>query len=257
MRIISEFKDYYDSSLIYGIDPNIIFIRKQISYNFEYNKNDEKVYLPGELNKYVNTFIELFKHTPGHIRHMRGNRFYNYDTKDIRSCFIGFCGKLYPAFKLLDTVYYSPEMLINNITDKDLKNQLINITREELKSDIDKEYDYLFRWEENALTYKSWNNLLKECDKNYDDIFITMNSPIFMVDRFEYNKYKLTINPQLKPLNFQKIKNNVEAFQDIGMYLGNQLVKKNNPVINISDEIMRDEKGFDKWSFKKHKEDNK
>lgn len=40
------------------------------------------------------------------------------------------------------------------------------------------------------------------------------------------------------------------------MYLGNQLARQNDPPAEISDEIMRDEKGFDEWSFRRHKEED-
>jgi hypothetical protein len=65
------------------------------------------------------------------------------------------------------------------------------------------------------------------------------------------------LNPQLRLERFQEVKGPSEAFQEISMYMGNQLAHENEPPATISDEIMRDEKGFDEWSFRRHKEEDK
>lgn len=65
------------------------------------------------------------------------------------------------------------------------------------------------------------------------------------------------MHPFLKADEFQKIKGPAETFQQISTYLGNQLARQPDPSSTISDEILRDEKGFDKWSFRRHKEEDK
>lgn len=47
------------------------------------------------------------------------------------------------------------------------------------------------------------------------------------------------------------------AFQEISMFLGGVLKRTEVDTVDIGDEAMRDEKGFDEWSFKRHKDDVK
>jgi hypothetical protein len=101
--------------------------------------------------------------------------------------------------------------------------------------------------------------------KRFDEVFIEIDAPTFKVEYVaankrgssSSNKIRCTLNPCLRADSFQKIKTPVEAFQEISMYLGNQLVHQMDPVSACADEILRDKKGFDKWSFRRHKEESK
>jgi hypothetical protein len=64
-------------------------------------------------------------------------------------------------------------------------------------------------------------------------------------------KYKLgEINPNLKSIEFFKIKDAFSTFQEISMFLGNSLIVQNKQS-EISDKDKIGKHGYDKWSFRK------
>ena len=62
------------------------------------------------------------------------------------------------------------------------------------------------------------------------------------------NEY--VINPCLKELGFQKIVDPYTAFQEIDMYLGNNMADQFDPTLGRTDNEIRDSHGMDKWSFR-------
>ena len=71
------------------------------------------------------------------------------------------------------------------------------------------------------------------------------------------NQELVQIYPILKDVQFYRKFNPYTAFQTIEMYLTNELVKPDEINIVIPDKLKAQSKGFDKWSFRKMKEDNK
>ena len=69
--------------------------------------------------------------------------------------------------------------------------------------------------------------------------------------------YRLVINPELRLYNFVSQADPYSAYQEIERYIGNDLVQQEDPTNKISDEIKRDLKGFNDWSFKRHKTESK
>ncbi len=67
-------------------------------------------------------------------------------------------------------------------------------------------------------------------------------------DRF---RVRITLNPRLADLEFQRILPPYDVFQSIETYLFNELAEQTNPPVEISDDIRRDAHGFDKRSFRK------
>ncbi len=119
-------------------------------------------------------------------------------------------------------------------------------------------------WWSDPLTHGTWDTAAANVlNKRFDDIFIELAIPAFKVEYIALNRLKsvdkirCTLNPFLKPDGFQRIKGPAEAFQEISIYLGNQLAHQPDPIANISDEVLRDEKGFDEWSFRRHQEEDK
>lgn len=77
MRIISKFKDYYDSVQAYGQDHELVFLRQQSEHQIFRSLDNGIKPLPHEFEKYLKG-VQLWKKT------------------NFRGGVIGFCGKLIP-----------------------------------------------------------------------------------------------------------------------------------------------------------------
>lgn len=63
--------------------------------------------------------------------------------------------------------------------------------------------------------------------------------------------YCKELNPRLNVWGFQKVFDPYTAYQELDMYLSNQLADQQDPVPQRTQELIRDAHGFDDWSFKK------
>lgn len=78
--------------------------------------------------------------------------------------------------------------------------------------------------------------------------FLKYRVPIFYLNK------ELILNPKLSELNFSKVKNAIEAYQEIELYLGNILLSEEKSSIPLTDKEKIVNKGFDlKHSFRKRK----
>ena len=60
----------------------------------------------------------------------------------------------------------------------------------------------------------------------------------------------------LKDIEFARAVDPFTLFQEISMFVGGVLPRNTNPMVEIVDQVVKAEKhGFDKWSFRKHKDD--
>ena len=152
---------------------------------------------------------------------------------------IGFAGVMYPVIMVDNQYFYNKEDLLKHAADNKIPLQT-------------KWWDSLSRF---PYTITALNDFfLHDKHEECKEIFIKYKSPIFVYTKG--NKYTI-INPCLKEYGFVKIKDPFTAFQDIMQYISGVLGVGEPNIIEISNEDMRDKKGFDKWSFKKHKLDNK
>ncbi len=272
MRIISDFKDYYDSVLGFGSDPNLNYARKQELFEFEKRWNDgRKDRMPRQLDKVLRVPLELVARLPYSIVQRIDRDTTKWLEVPITTKLIGFCGFLYPAIEIDKRTFHSTDQIAAGLPDAYLSQ--FHLDREVLDEILAQKYPDPRRWywwsycPSSPLTHNTWKKAAADIvGKRFDDVFIQLGIPVFKVEyvaankRNEHNsidKFRCTLNPYLKAEQFQKVKGPTEAFQEISMYLGNELARQREPISTISDEIMRDKKGFDKWSFRRHKEEDR
>ena len=102
-----------------------------------------------------------------------------------------------------------------------------------------------------------WEKWLKDYAEKMvlpDKVFREANSPIVVNN---YHAGKLIINPCLKDYDFAQMVDPYTAFQEIDMFLGNNMVDQVDPRVNRTNEEIRDSKGMDKWSFRTPSPGNK
>ena len=229
MKIIGKLdgtKDYYDNGQNLGIDEDRIYLR--------------------------NTKIMEFEHNITH-------QYFS---------IIGFCGKLYPFITSID-LDYTNYSRIHSIEDKAIRKSNIifipeNLNNKELKAflynAINKtnraiqklnprsSIDYRFNKNKDYLVEY---NLAKN-DKKILSLFHEYKEPIFYIPKYNWHSPKIVLNPRLKFMNFASVMSPTEAFQELSMYLGSELVDHPKQEISTgSDEVVANSKGHDRWSFRK------
>lgn len=86
MRIISDFRDYYDSAVGHGFDPDLV-----------YNRKTRWLDLPQEQLRHYNTG-KLDRVRSGWLDTWEPDRWADWTSPGASGlCYIGFCGRVYPA----------------------------------------------------------------------------------------------------------------------------------------------------------------
>lgn len=237
MRIISKFKDYYDFASAYGFDPDRTYARKTQEVTPE----------------------KEFKHF--------GSRYY-----DGRYQAIGFCGDIYPFVNLFcinlltcryntelrkeivihgeDCVYYCLSNSKDVIPLEQSQEELLKFIRKNKECTKEKKKGKYAR-------YSNYKNYWRP-SSSYDDIknssilkeiFLKYKVPIFYI----YDNKNIVLNPPLNKLLFQNVMEPHKAFQEIEMFMSNKLYNIEVDKIDRTDLQIRDQKGFNKKSFRKEK----
>lgn len=211
MRIISKFKDYYDGARAW-MDESITYVRK----TEEVQRPDLAIALPS-YRVISRTVICDELATPGVVH---------------------FCGKSYRYLKLHSTG--------KCYTDLDKFKRAL---REEINREAEgrkfKRYS-VFEREEDEL--KGWLSRGRDIPA---EVYIDLGCPVFSVEMTPTRKTVLIKNPVLKETIVPKYVHPWTAFQELSMFLGNTLTVREDPDIERTDELIRDQKGFDEWSFRK------
>lgn len=249
MKIISKFKDYYDGAT--GIyDPVPHYIRKT---------EDEFVrYLPKEKAGALKEAIDLLDSMP------------SYRTN--RSGIVFFCGRCYPFYEeiicqdyrnivypIKKRCFYDIQKLIGQL-EENIKLCHPNGRREkaEVLKTLRETKIGRTTLMGNNLSIATWDTFVPTGKKIHQKPFVEFSTPVFVLEKARpYSREHLTINPQLKSYDFASAVSPYEAYQEISMFLGNELSSQMDPNIQRTDNDIRDSKGFDDWSFRRHKEESK
>lgn len=243
MKIISKFRDYYDCIQGYGIDQNFVYPRT----------TEEKDFSP-QINSDQYRFV---------LDNFIGNK--RYGDLFVDSYVIGFCGKLFPVYKL---VYRDLTHDCGN-TRWAYTNKGVEKFFKELNTGKKKREEYLKSYMFGK--HQSWLDRRRFVQANvinmfeelhgYDMLstFVEFNVPVFVIKDIEEGYYhrpttaKIDLNPCLLDYHFQAIFDPYTAYQEIQMFISGVLGLKEPYMVNISDEHMRDAKGFNEQSFKTRK----
>jgi len=262
MRIISSFYDYYDKGVAYGIDPKQIYARETKEIVYEHNDHGN--------NEVNNELFLAAKNMP---------KFSDYNCG-----VIGFCGKIYPWYTIsvsslfgtfYHKTYYSIIAMQKDILGETFKERVLNFLwdgksipgKKGIISDIEKlQNEFTTFLNGKVKHYWHWTKVSpKHFDKEYvgkeigDSLFIKYNSPILLVYGIGFSNCERTIyiNPKLYEFTFITQFDPIAAFQEISMYIGNNMAKQADPNDKFTDNEKRDQAGFDNWSFRKHKFDKR
>ncbi len=241
MYIISKFKDYYDIGLSEGHDMSIVYKRFVEEETFQVSRFRPKNAKP----------ILFEKETTG-LR----------ESLDIKYKWIvvGFCGKVFQCLELtkeietkhtryklspaeIHTAYCYEPLAAKKFFEK-------WASKEQLKTFYSKPKHMRegLRFSKIQQRFFHWDN------DRFDQVFIKLNSPIFVVDRveskFRHDLIRIRSNIELREYQFFQLFCPYTTFQEISMFISGVLGMPAPSMFEIDDKCMRDAKGFNDQSFK-------
>ena len=238
MRIISNFKDYYDSCLAYGSDKSLIYTRKEKKQN---------------LNKVYSYSNDLFYQSDGD----KGQEY----VSEIKRFMVGFCGNLYPALHVVTRIGPSESFCVES---GNRSKSFIVYSVEEFKELFPGFYNRERTWRIhgdykgeidlwlNDSSWSIWGCVKKIEVEAYKKLFIDRKIPIFRVD--QYKQTEITENCNLQGCGFHKVLDAFQTFQEISMYVADSLCDKEDPEMPVgNDVIVARSKGYDDFSFRQDK----
>jgi hypothetical protein len=164
----------------------------------------------------------------------------------IDNAIIGFCGEWHLYIKMNKSCSYGPSKSVVAYTYSEMLDFAISEKNDKLYDEIssNKSYDCY-----GDMTYKTMFENVKNLKK---DVFVEYLCPIIVISRVVNEpRHSIVFNGLLRNFDFMKVKDPFQAYQDLSMYVGGVLGSPEKETVKISDECMRDKKGFDKWSFRK------
>ncbi len=199
MRIISDFKDYYDVGMATCQESEPLYIRNETEEKF--TDDFPKLLLPG--------------------------------TNNFQRIVVSFCGKLYPAIESDDGKWYYEF----NAFNESLKGLLSPVKLKEYVN-----------------SRRAWKSAQTICRQYFQEQRFLQPGLCIPVAVYTFGwDAKLTKNGSLRDYEFYRLFPPYQAYQAIRMFLSNQ-ANPQKPIPKITDEILAEAKGFDKYSFRKIKE---
>ena len=272
MRIISKYKDYYDSVQGLSFDKELIYVREisriKVGDYKDPSQNRDRESLKSLNQNFAGGFPKFYgsvlDKTP--LRHHSDP----FPVIDIH-----FCGKSYRFFSFYEGVtkgfvlLKTPDDVIQYIRESiEGGEKSVESYLKAMSGRKNTPYNWLYGDKEDRkasfsgdFTMKAWEawNDATEKIKPSVQAYREWNTPVvvcgFNFERFGYlrddNGHNLFVNPPLKDIGFHRIVDAFTAYQEIDMFLGNELAGQNDPLMPVGgDLIVRDSKGFDEWSFK-------
>ena len=226
MRIIDTRRDYYDSIQGFGQDRTLVYVRKEEDTEY----HDKRWPFPEW------------------VWYSRSVRAYDIDVY-----VIGFCGKIYPLIDL--GCYHTDDKRMLCYTLEEFDGHV----EQKCKPDAVKLYYHTKDcYGGDVPGRKQVKKFFDECRQKQEaflSMFESRRCPIFvaLLNRRRHNKYQITYNDLLRPLEFYRVFDTYMAYQELAMFLGN-MAWPNRPIPDVSDADLLAAKGFDKYSFRKDKQ---
>lgn len=222
MRIISDFRDYYDSIQATGQDQTLIFKRKASFLPSNYNLFQE---MSREEKQLQTIFSSYGPSNPGAPHDVGTNGFVSVVNRIFPFVVSRnpFSASREDPMRWVSKTYWSIEQLQK---DKDLP--------QEIKNFWSRKTFYLDRF----WATKTNSRLFEQQQK--------FKIPIVRI----WANNTVDINPQLHKMGFERHMSPPEIYQEISMFLGG-LAAPEKEIVSIPDKYKVIEHGFDEWSFRK------
>jgi hypothetical protein len=216
MRLHSDFHDYYDHAIGYGIDELVHYNRFQKSVEIQLKSSADR---------------------PVHRR----------------SGVLGFCGTLFPFIQI---ARYDKKHDFDYLDDYDgrVVEEFYAFSLEEYKKKEEEWSDYSddFGFIDDSRRIKLKQFFL-DWHFSDDTVFLEYQVPIWRM-QFYSEASNALLNPSLRECGFERMKDSVTTFQEISTYIANVIVEQ-KPLAKVDDKHRIEQHGFDlKESFRRRKE---
>jgi hypothetical protein len=228
MKIVKSFRDYYDSACAWDRESVPLYVRKSQTFKTNDIRDPSFRIVMGLLNRMP---------------------CYNKGCRWV----IGFCGRLYPAYSssrysVNKNMFYDIQSLITAAYQAETSYYFTDEAsiRELQNNNSNRFSGRLNRW--------SWNRFVQDrgTPPPNDAVFRFFRAPVFLS-----NLETVTVNAKLYECNFQTQFDPYTAYQELDMYLSNNLSDQQEPSSEVSDDLKRHYHGFDKkYGFRKRPKGN-
>lgn len=223
MRIISRFKDYYDSYCTHDKDQTL-YVR-----NTEHIKDVAAPHYHSTDNKWLENLVVKL------------------DCYDL-----GFCGKFYRFWRVLID-YKEPKFFYHF---DELDKYFNTASKKEAKWWNEPVHGRIYTMLH--MTNKGWKSqeqfyLTDSRHQSWNGLFDKYKSPVMISSIITQGEKGITLNPKLSSFQFYRVMPDWKAHQELDMYLGN-IAEDRKVIPEIDDVTMAEAKGFDKFSFRKDKQ---
>ena len=240
MRIISDFRDYYDSVQAAGQDRSLVYLRKPVEVRYSGPAPQEPYPFPvTEALRIAREYPDLY----------------------LKNFTVGFCGRIYPVILVDGSGTADSEAYCYNVEEVDayvttyFKDKHIESYHKKKKKWLYGREHWLFYFRREAVS--SFFEEARAKQDSFKHIFEQYHCPVFLGEH-QYHGWRsidssVTYNGCLSRVEFYRVMEPFTAFQEIAMWLGNQ-AEPRKPIPHIDDEVMLEVKGFNpKYSFRKPK----
>lgn len=250
MKLISNFKDFYDVGRAADFEPKPVFLRERTEEIIPY-KDLKRWASLGEFAKLADN-----SRVPWHP---------GFRDAGVRKVWLAFCGNLYFWYRWDEKLFASISSLrehVRSLTPPKFSywNTNEDFGRKRLVEVFD-ETDALSTrgpWGCPPPTDKAWEASKLGREELPAEIFRQEGAPYFrwgsdkrdLEGHGDCSDPSLTKNPSLKNLGVFRVWDANETWQEIDQYLGNEMATQFDPNSARTDELARDYHGFDDMSFK-------
>ncbi len=233
MRLLTNFKDYYDGVQALGFDDNIVYRRIPEVVNLGHQGTSDDLLTE-----------KLIRVNLPHSRRISNGESWE-------RVVVGVCGKLYLGIRHKTLIPGTWPQKYNHKYYYDT-----NSLKKAFPGRSASGPKYTPSWVKSYVGYPD----LGLFDDNCDEVFVRLGVPIFIYDAtagtgLDYSKREIKVtgivkNANLKEAEFYKVVPDYQIFQELEMYLGNVLVTRDEiPVMDDKQKIASH--GFDgKYGFR-------
>lgn len=242
MRIISKFKDYYDSAAGYGVDTTVVYERTP--------KTLPSWSIDPEQQQNVQQWRDIVAACDAITHPDRFRNFHRFNEHKV--VFVGIAGKIYVGLALHYHMNDPKKELWKPFRFNDPFAQMYVWKPENLNDEqLDATAPHS-RWAaaNEVTTARGWftANENARVVENID-LFTKYNMASFVVVRAS-NGSSVEINPQLQGYAFQRMMDGFTAFQEISMFVTGVLAQKEQMTYVPTDKELLYARGHDDKSFK-------
>lgn len=277
MKIISDFKDYYDGVSLDG-DSSVVNIRKIDMFKKNNSLDIEFYDVKSSIFNHLYNYEINFKDFSFSI--LSRGRINNHQA------ILMFCGKVYPVLKVtfsIDEKSKTIDMFPNLPFTEEIKKDYFYDFKSlfEFIEQLKEKYKIRFNLMSNKKRNEEYlNAFLKRSEIFFEQHFIDANKVVDLQDKTKsfsvlfcssgfiksdslskitegIKEEVLLFNIPLKDIMFFKVKNPYEVHQEIENFLSGIISQRENVTVDVSDQCKLYSKGFDCYSFKKTSDSRK